>query len=184
MNLTPSFRFKTGPAIGTVALAAVFVLAGCAASATGPSSQKPDHKAQVVALLKSFENGDPKPIGSISATKYIQHNLGVGDGRASLATMLAGRPKGSTTVDTVRVFQDGDYLIAHSEYNFSGNARIGFDVFRFEGDQIVEHWDNLQAKAAQPSPGGHTMTDGPTVAPDLDRTAAKKALMQTYMDDL
>jgi predicted SnoaL-like aldol condensation-catalyzing enzyme len=28
------------------------------------------------------------------------------------------------------------------------------------------------------------MTDGPTVAVDLDKTAANKALMQTYMDDL
>ncbi len=28
------------------------------------------------------------------------------------------------------------------------------------------------------------MTDGPTIASDLDKTEFNKALMQTYMDDL
>jgi hypothetical protein len=32
-------------------------------------------KQQVVALLKSIENGDAKPVSYINANKYIQHNL-------------------------------------------------------------------------------------------------------------
>ncbi len=48
----------------------------------------------------------------------------------------------------------------------------------------MEHWDNLQQTAAEPSPTGHTMTDGPTVASNLDKTEFNKTLMQTYMDDL
>ena len=31
---------------------------------------------------------------------------------------------------------------------------------------------------------GHTMIDGPTIASDLDKTDANKALMQRYMEDL
>ena len=69
------------------------------------------------------------------------------------------------------------------EYNFFG-PRIGFDIFRFEDGLIVEHWDNLQETATEPSPSGHTMIDGPTIASDLDKTDANKALMQRYMDDL
>src|SRR6202042_3580065 len=49
---------------------------------------------------------------------------------------------------------------------------------------IVEHWDNLQETATEPSPSGHTMIDGPTIASDLDKTDANKALMQRYMEDL
>jgi predicted SnoaL-like aldol condensation-catalyzing enzyme len=108
----------------------------------------------------------------------------VPDGKTGLTNMLSSRPAGATKVNTVRVYQDGNYVFSHTEYDFGGHAVIGFDIFRFEGDQIVEHWDNLQAKADKPSPGGHTMTDGPTVAVDLDKTAANKALMQAYMDDL
>jgi predicted SnoaL-like aldol condensation-catalyzing enzyme len=138
----------------------------------------------VVALLKSFETGDPQPLEVISATHYTQHNLRVPDGKSGLVNMLGSRPVGSTKVNTVRVYRDGDYVFAQTEYDFGGHPVIGFDVFRFEGAQIVEHWDNLQPRADKPSPGGHTMTDGPVVALDLDKTAANRALMQNYMDDL
>ena len=77
----------------------------------------------------------------------------------------------------------GDFVFAHTDYNFFG-PKVGFDIFRFEEGKIVEHWDNLQETATKPSPSGHTMLDGPTTASDLDKTDANKALMQTYMDDL
>ena len=161
-----------------------FALAACAGPAVREQPITPDHKQQVVDLLKSFETGDARPLQVIDPGKYIQHNLGVPDGVDGLKALLASRPVGSTKVTTVRVFQDGDVVFAQTAYDFSGNLRIGFDVFRFENGRIVEHWDNLQARAAAPSPGGHTMTDGPTTATGLDRTAANKALMQRYMDDL
>jgi predicted SnoaL-like aldol condensation-catalyzing enzyme len=169
----------------TVAAAVCLALMACAGTpqSTGAPAM-PDHKQQVVDLLKSFETGDSTRLDVISPDKYIQHNLGVPDGLAGLKSMLQGRPAGSTKVNTVRVYQDGAFVFAQTEYDFSGNARIGFDIFRFENDRIVEHWDNLQARAAAPSPGAHTMTDGPTVATDLDKTAANKALIQRYMDDL
>src|SRR4029077_15622147 len=51
-------------------------------------------------------------------------------------------------------------------------------------ERRVDHGDNVQYTAAKPSPGGHTMIDGPRTATDLDKTAVNKALMQSYMDDL
>jgi predicted SnoaL-like aldol condensation-catalyzing enzyme len=167
-------------------IAAVITLA-LVACATGPSSEKPDmpdHKTQVVELLKSFETGDTRPRAYINPNKYVQHNLGLGDGLAALEARLDSRPKGTVKVNTVRVFQDDDFVFAHTAYNFAGNPRVGFDIFRFEGGKIVEHWDNLQETAAKPSPSAHTMIDGPTTATDLDKTAANKALMKSYMDDL
>ena len=142
-----------------------------------------DYRQQVTELLKSIETGDSKPLAYINPDKYIQHNLAVGDGLAGLRALLKSLPKGSAKVNTVRVFQDGDFVFAHTDYNFFG-PKVGFDIFRFEDGRIVEHWDNLQETAAKPSPSGHTMIDGPTTATDLDETAANKALMQTYMDDL
>ena len=142
-----------------------------------------DRKREVVDLLKSIETGDSKPLASVNPDKYIQHNLAVADGVAGLRALFAALPTGSAKVNTVRVFQDGDYVFTHTDYNFFG-LKIGFDIFRFEDGKIVEHWDNLQETAAKPGPSGHTMIDGPTTATDLDKTEVNKALMQSYMDDL
>ncbi len=90
---------------------------------------------------------------------------------------MSPRPRGSQSqANTVRVFEDGNFVLAHTEYNFFG-PKVGFDIYRFEDGKIVEHWDNLQETPAKPSPSGHTMTDGPTMASDLDKTEANKALM-------
>jgi predicted SnoaL-like aldol condensation-catalyzing enzyme len=140
-------------------------------------------KQQVVELLKSIETGDSKPISYINPQKYIQHNLAVADGLAGVRALLQSLPKGSTKVNTVRVIRDGDFVVAHTDYNFFG-PKIGFDIFRFEDGKIVEHWDNLQETSAKPSPSGHSMIDGPTAVSDLDKTEANKQLMQSYMDDL
>jgi predicted SnoaL-like aldol condensation-catalyzing enzyme len=141
-----------------------------------------DHKKKAVTLLKALETRDPKPFSYINPQKYIQHNLAVADGPAGVAALSASLPR-ETKVNIVRAFQDGDFVFLHVEYDFFG-PKIGFDVFRFEDGLIVEHWDNLQETPSQPSPSGHTMTDGPSTATDLDRTEANKALLRCYMDDL
>jgi len=141
------------------------------------------YKQQATELLKSIETGESKPLTYINPTKYIQHNLAVADGLAGVKALLQSLPRGATRVNTVRVLQDGNFVILHTEYNFFG-PKVGFDIFRFEDGRIVEHWDNLQETALKPSPSGHTMIDGATVISDLDKTETNKALMQTYMDDL
>jgi predicted SnoaL-like aldol condensation-catalyzing enzyme len=82
----------------------------------------------------------------------------------------------------VRVLQDGNFVVAHTDYNFFG-PKIGFDIFRFEDGKVVEHWDNLQERAA-PNPSGHTMLDGAAAVTDLDKTDANKALVLSFVDDI
>ncbi|HEX7829345.1 MAG TPA: nuclear transport factor 2 family protein, partial [Thermoanaerobaculia bacterium] len=102
-----------------------------------------NREQQVVDLLKAIETGATKPVAVINPNKYIQHNLGAADGLAGFGALLQALPKGSARVNTVRVFEDGDFVFAHTDYDFFG-PKTGFDIFRFEGGQIVEHWDNLQ----------------------------------------
>jgi predicted SnoaL-like aldol condensation-catalyzing enzyme len=139
-------------------------------------------KQQVVALLKAIETGAPESLAIINPDKYIQHNLAAADGLAGLGAFLAALPKGSARVNTVRVFEDRDYVFAHTDYNFFG-PKIGFDIFRFENGKVVEHWDNLQA-TAPPNPSGHTMTDGPTQPGDPDKTYANQQLVRAFVDDI
>ena len=140
-------------------------------------------KAQVAALLKAIETGATEPVAVINSRQYRQHNLGIADGLAGFAQTLAQLPQGSAKVNTVRVFQDGNYVFAHTEYNFFGE-KIGFDVFRFENGQIVEHWDNLQPTPLGPNPSGRSMTDGSVAITDLEQTNANKQLVAAFVDDV
>ena len=118
----------------------------------------------------------------INPDKYIQHNLGAADGLAGFGALLQALPPRSARVNTVRVFEDGDYVFAHTDYNFFG-PKIGFDIFRFENGRIVEHWDNLQ-ETTGPNPNGQTMIGGPTEAHDVTKTEANKALVRAFVDDV
>lgn len=145
-------------------------------------SAKMENKQKVVSLLKSIETGAKEPAGYINPNKYIQHNLGVADGIAGFGAVLHALPPNSAKANTVRAFQDGNFVFTHTDYNFFG-PKIGFDIFRFEDGKIVEHWDNLQ-EIAKPNPSGHTMIDGATEIKDLNKTDANKKLVKAFVDDI
>jgi predicted SnoaL-like aldol condensation-catalyzing enzyme len=121
----------------------------------------------------------------LTGTRWLrtQHNPAVADGLAGFGALLRQLPEGSAKVNTVRALQDGDYVFTHTEYDLLG-PKIGFDIFRFENDLIIEHWDNLQEKPTARNPSGHTMLDGPTQATDLGNKQANKALVRAFVDDI
>jgi predicted SnoaL-like aldol condensation-catalyzing enzyme len=119
----------------------------------------------------------------VNPNKFIQHNLSEADGLAGFGAVLTKLPKGSARVHTVRVFADGDFVFTHTEYDFFG-PKIGFDVFRFENDKIVEHWDNLQQTPSAANPSGRSMTDGPTEPSQPENTEANKALVAAFLDQV
>jgi predicted SnoaL-like aldol condensation-catalyzing enzyme len=135
---------------------------------------------RIRALLKGIETGDPDAVSVISPTQYIQHNPQTQTGRGGLAALFARLSKTSPRVNIVRGFADGDFVFGHTEYDFS-SRRVGFEVFRFEGDSTVEHWDNIQPRLG-PNPSGHSMVDGPTEATDFDRTEANRALVRGFVE--
>lgn len=166
-----------------LATAAMIGLAACSKKTLQTTKNTTmSNKQQVVALLKSIETGAAEPVAVINPSKYTQHNLGIADGLAGFGATLQQLPAGSAKVNTVRVFQDDNYVFAHTDYNFFG-PKIGFDIFRFEDGKIVEHWDNLQ-QTAGPNPSGRTMTDGPIEATDKEKIEANKTLVRSFVDDI
>ena len=137
------------------------------------------NKEKVVALLKSIETGAAEPIGYINPNKYTQHNLGAADGLEGFGELMKMLPANTAKANTVRAFQDGDFVVAHTEYDFFV-LKIGFDIFRFENGQIVEHWDNLQETVTETA-NGHTMIDGATEIKDLDKTKENKELVEKFV---
>lgn len=140
------------------------------------------NEAKAVAVIESLQTGAPEAIGFINPNKYIQHNLGVGDGLEGFGAVMAHAPEGGFKAKVVRSFQDGDFAVLHTEYDFFG-PKVGFDVFRFEDGKIVEHWDNL-ADITPPNQSGRTQLDGTTEITDLDKTAENKAIVTAFIKDV
>eukprot|EP01035_Chromulina_nebulosa_P039585 gene39585-53518_t len=125
---------------------------------------------QAIDLLKSIASGEAAASAVIHPDHYTQHNLTAPDGLVGflgLQKLVSSAP--GSRIQTLRGFADGDFVFTHTEYAVFGQTSVGFDIFRFEGDSVVEHWDNLQPLRG-PNASGHTMTDGPVAATDLDRT--------------
>lgn len=137
-------------------------------------------KDQIRALLKSIETGDPGPVAVVNEAKYIQHNPQTQEGSEGLAALFQRLSRTSPRVNIVRAFEDGDFVFAHTEYDFA-SRKIGFEVFRFENGQAVEHWDNIQQRLG-PNPAGHSMVDGPIEAVDLELTENNRALVRSFVD--
>ncbi len=171
----------------TASLAALALIGSSAIALENPKAKATkmnalSNREKTVQLLKSIETGDPAPVAYINPNKYIQHNLSAADGLAGFGALMAMLPKGSAKAKTARAFEDGEFTFTHTEYDFFG-PKIGFDIFRWENGQIVEHWDNLQETVTK-TPSGHTMIDGPTGITDKDKTAANKKLVANMVTDI
>lgn len=139
-------------------------------------------KDKIRALLKSIETGDPEPVAVVNEAKYIQHNPQTHEGSEGLASLFKRLSKTGPRVNIVRAFEDGDFVFGHTEYDFA-SRKIGFEVFRFEDGQAVEHWDNIQERQ-RPNQSGRSMVDGPTEAIDLELTESNRSLIRSFVESV
>jgi len=161
------------------------MLCACGGNKKQQAMNNISNKEKAVALLKSIETGASEPIAYVNAENYKQHNLTVADGLdgfGAAVAQLADFPE-KAKVNTVRAFEDGDYVVCQTDYNFFG-SKAGFDIFRFEDGLIVEHWDNLMPYDGKPNPSGHTPFNGTTEMKDFDKTDANKAIVRNFVQDV
>lgn len=135
---------------------------------------------RIRALLKGIETGDPASVDVIHPTTYIQHNPQTQEGRDGLAALFKRLSTTNPRVNIVRAFEDGAFVFAHTEYDFA-TRRIGFEVFRFEDDFAVEHWDNIQAREG-PNMSGRSMVDGPAEVTDLQSTETNRRIASEFVE--
>ena len=177
----------------TIAVVLGFILALSACTSTGTSKNAmsagaskdavSENQKKAIEFVESMETGDLSTLNYINPKQYTQHNLSVGDGLDGFAAMREQIPEDIVIkADVVRSFNDGDYVVVHTAYDFFG-PKVGFDIYRFEDGLLVEHWDNVQ-EIAPPNPSGHTQLDGPTEIKDLDKTEENKELVRGLIQDV
>jgi len=144
------------------------------------------NKEKVQSLLSALNSNDTRKASELLHPDYIQHNPYIPTGREALLSLFPVLKENNTQVDTVRLLQDGNYVVAH---NFWDNASplgarevVTFDVFHIDEDGfIAEHWDALMPNTPA-NPSGRTLTDGVTEITDIDKTEANKAAAARIFD--
>ena len=135
------------------------------------------------AMIDIFRTKDATAVDRYFAEPFIQHEPTIADGLAgmrSFAAEIAGSPAADITI--YRTLVDGDFVLLHSKYQGVGRyggPAIAFDLFRFDGGKIVEHWGG-QEPEAPPNRSGRTQVDGSTVVVDREKTEANRSLVRTY----
>jgi predicted SnoaL-like aldol condensation-catalyzing enzyme len=102
-------------------------------------------KAIVVeALTKAFNDRDFSVLEQWWSPEYIQHNPFIPPKRAGLRGFVEALSR-DRRYEHGRVFVDGDFVVVHGRY-CGGDSKtlVAVDIFRFENDKVVEHWDVLQ----------------------------------------
>jgi predicted SnoaL-like aldol condensation-catalyzing enzyme len=80
------------------------------------------------------------------AVDYVQHNPGLADGRDAAREALAEKfADPDFDVEVVRTAVDGDLCVLHVRASRGGEpAAAVVDIYRADGDRVVEHWDVIQ----------------------------------------
>ena len=136
---------------------------------------------KVSATFAGISAGDPtRATQYIDRKRFVQHNPYAGDGVEGLTRFVSVTPREQLHMAVIRAFEDGPFVVTQAKGLRSGR-NIFFDIFKFEGGLVFEHWA-FATTDAPPNEGGHTQTDGPTQPISLEDTEKNKAFVRDYYE--
>ncbi|MEU1480804.1 nuclear transport factor 2 family protein [Streptomyces sp. NPDC001668] len=187
--------------LGAAAVPAVATphAASVAQAGYGDSARLGYQKAVAVQVLKGvFERGDAKVVDRFVRPDYIQHNPLAPDGAETLKNLgtFVHQQFPDAEYRVQRVISEGDLVLVHSNVVMTPGTRgtAVFDIFRFQGGKIAEHWDTGQnvpdttangndmfstvswPRTSQPGPGFLTAYNKKLVVTAFDQLIVKKDL--------
>jgi predicted SnoaL-like aldol condensation-catalyzing enzyme len=126
---------------------------------------------RVVELVRAMGFSQDPPFYVINEAIFVSHHSEIRGGARDFRTYW-GRVA-ADTAQVIRIFQDGDYVFAQSRYELDG-LKAGFDVFRYEKGEIVEHWGGAV-------PFADDLVGGPGVPDATADTGTNKAFVGAYL---
>lgn len=155
---TPARRALVAVLAAAALTSTVAVVPAVAAQPSAAAAERAPHgdaarlnyqKAVAVRVLKGvFEDGDTAVVDRYVRPDYIQHNPAAPDGAETLKGLGAAvnQQFPDAAYDVKRVIAQGDLVLVHSNVVLTPGTRGSavFDIFRFQGGRIAEHWDVAQ----------------------------------------
>jgi len=122
-------------------------------------NQQLEENKQLVTNLYQEVFGD-KNIDAVDkyvGDPYIQHNPNVADGKEALkeALKIWFKDASKEKIDIQHIGADGNFVYLHTKSKRGNKTFSIIDIFRIDGNKVVEHWDVIQevpAKSANDHP--------------------------------
>lgn len=96
------------------------------------------------ALTSLFQRRDASSVERLYADDYIQHNPDIPQGRDALQGLVETLSP-SVYYEPGLIIAEGDLVAIHGRIRgWANEPQVVVDIFRVEGDKLVEHWDVLQ----------------------------------------
>ncbi|MCH9817211.1 MAG: nuclear transport factor 2 family protein [Actinomycetia bacterium] len=139
--------------------------------------------------IEGIQKGQAKEaVAAYTGERYTQHSTGVRDGADGFVEFFGAFLERNPIRDIhiLRAIEDGQFVFLHASQSLNnGESRwITMDMFDTDDhDRIVEHWDVI-TEWVDSATSGHSQIDGPTEVTDLDQTAANKALVTAFVNEV
>lgn len=106
-----------------------------------------DKKELVLDFIKNVFNAhDLSRLDEYMRDDYMQHSIGVADGKEGFKQFAAEFFKKEPFMDVKKVFESEDTVAVFFKCSFKGgNSAKVVDMYRVENGKIAEHWDVVQA---------------------------------------
>jgi predicted SnoaL-like aldol condensation-catalyzing enzyme len=98
-----------------------------------------------------FEAGRFDLVDTYMTERYIQHNPNIPSGRDAVKKLFKEHPLPEMTIPVVAVVAEGDMVVVASAMVLPHPTKAGqtyttthFDMWRFVGNKVDEHWDEAQ----------------------------------------
>ncbi|GAB3794210.1 nuclear transport factor 2 family protein [Spirosoma humi] len=128
---------------------------------------------------RAVAQGDVAFAEQLIADNYIQHSTALKPGKAGVLdalNLMKQMPKPtSSKAPFMRLIAEDEYVITNLSFDWGGNQKIVVDLFRFENDQVAEHWDAVQDQPEKTA-NGNALMDGPLPIEDATLTATNTTM--------
>ncbi|MFG1624844.1 nuclear transport factor 2 family protein [Kribbella sp. NPDC049227] len=104
------------------------------------------NKKLAVHAFQEFAAGNITPLRPLLHEDFLEHSPGNPSGRDAFLDFIATAPVASARLDLRRVIADDTHVVMHYLMTTPDDPRgvAVTDIWRFENNQIVEHWDVVQ----------------------------------------
>lgn len=139
----------------------LFALLLSLGSCKSAHSNTDSRTTSLIVLEALFDDGDTSVIDKHYDPQLIEHNPSLDNGTEALRAFVETLDSATTSHTVHRLAAWGDLVAVQSHVTTSPEdpGMAAMDIFRFENDLIVEHWDVVQAVPVDTT-SGHTMFDG------------------------